>query len=519
MYLILKLIFFIPVFLLSFKGSSSECDPRWFGDNDFTLQDIKTFIQETSINTPEGYLLFIKSGEAPEGFPLRLDIEFQDEWISWDDFFSNKKAKGTKFPQKDTKVKDNKPLKKNTKPKKKRKKHNRRFSVSYKEVKAYAHSLNLDFGSASEFDNYIANNYWPPHFPRAPRKYFKEEWESWPVFLGYKGPLRNGQFSVSYKEVKAYAHSLNLDFDSGNQFKIYIANNYWPPHFPRHPDEHFAEEFESWPVFLGYKGPPRPSVPYRTVKAYAHSLKLGFGLRRQFHKYISEHDWPPHFPRKPDQHFQGEFETWPVFLGYEGPLTNGQFSVFYKTVKAYAHSLNLGFDSGNQFKIYISENDWPPHFPKNPDQHFEEFEGWPVFLGYKEGSPKNAQPSAPYDTVKAYAHSLRFIFGSEDEFKQYISEHFWPEHFPKDPATHFGKEFEGWPVFMGYDGPPKNGQSSVFYETVKAYVHSLNLNFDSGDEFKDYISKNFWPEHFPKNPATYFAEEFEGWSEFLGQST
>ena len=39
----------------------------------------------------------------------------------------------------------------------------------------------------------------------------------------------------------------------GDKFKKYISENHWPEHFPRNPDIHFAEEFESWPEFLGYK--------------------------------------------------------------------------------------------------------------------------------------------------------------------------------------------------------------------------------------------------------------------------
>ena len=243
-----------------------------------------------------------------------------------------------------------------------------------------------------------------------------------------------------------------------------MSENDWPEHFPRRPDEHFKEEFEGWPKFLGYKGPLKNgqfSVPYETVKAYAHSLNLNFGSRKKFKKYISENDWPEHFPRRPDRHFKEEFEGWPEFLRYKRPLKNGQFSVPYETVKAYAHSLNLGFGSGEQFTKYISENDWPVHFPRNPDRHFkEEFEGWPEFLGYK-GPLKNGQFSVPYETVKTYAHSLNLGFGSGEQFTKYISENDWPVHFPRNPDRHFKEEFEGWPEFLGYKGPLKNGQFSV----------------------------------------------------------
>ena len=136
------------------------------------------------------------------------------------------------------------------------------------------------------------------------------------------------------------------------------------------------------------------------------------------------------------------------------------------------------------------------------------FEGCPVFLGYKE-------PVVSYETVKAYAHSLNLSFGSRRKFNKYISENDWPEHFPRRPDRHFKEEFEDWPEFLGYKGLVKPYQLFVPYETVKAYAHSLNLGFRSGDEFKKYISENHWPEHFPRNPATYFTKEFEGWSEFL----
>ena len=417
-------------------------------------------------------------------------------------------------------IEDNEPLEEDIKPKtnrtikskEKKETSTRQFSVSYEEEKAYAHSLKLGFGSRNKFREYISENNWPVHFSRNPDSYFKDEFEGWPIFLGYNGPLKNGQFSVSYEEVKAYAHSLKLGFGSRNKFKKYISENNWPVHFPRNPDRHFKDEFEDWPEFLGYRGKTRNqfSVSYEEVKAYAHSLNLGFGSGDKFREYISENDWPAYFPRNPDKHFKDEFEGWPVFLGYEGLLKQGQFSVSYRTVKAYAHSLNLGFESRNKFTKYISENDWPVHFPRRPDEHFkEEFEGWPEFLRYK-GPLKNGQVSAPYETVKAYAHSLNLGFGSRNKFTKYISENDWPEHFPPDPDIHFSEEFESWPEFLGYK------QLSGFYKTVKTYVHSLNLGFDSGAKFRKYILENDWPAHFPKNPESYFAEEFEGWSEFLG---
>ena len=505
------------VFLILFSSSkavSSDCEDDW--DSGFTLRDIKVFIQETTINTPKEYLLFVMSGEAPKDFPLRPDIVFEEDWIDWDDFFSGKL---------DYRIKDRKPLEEDRKPKKNRtikskKKEEtstRKFSVSYEEVKAYAHSLNLDFEIREKFREYISENDWPEHFPRNPDEYFKEEFEGWTEFLGYTGPLKKDQFSVSYRTVKAYAHSLNLGFGSRSKFKKYISENPWPAHFPRNPDNYFKEEFEDWPKFLGYEGKLYAQflISYKTVKAYAHSLNLGFKTRSKFKKYISENDWPEHFPRNPDRYFEKEFEGWPKFLGYKGKIKPLQFSVPYRTVKAYAHSLNLGFGSGEQFKKYISENPWPAHFPRNPDRHFQEdFEGWPKFLGYR-GKTGN-RFTVSYEVVKTYAHYLNLGFGSGEQFQKYISENPWPAHFPRNPDRHFQEDFEGWPKFLGYKGQLKNGQFSVLYRTVKAYAHSLNLGFGSRNKFKEYISKNPWPAHFPRNPDEYFKEDFEGWPKFLG---
>ena len=189
----------------------------------------------------------------------------------------------------------------------------------FSDPKPNAHSLNLGFGSEKKFRRYISENDWPVHFPRKPERYFKEEFEGWPEFLGYKGRKKWSLFSVSYEEVKAYAHSLNLGFGSEKKFRRYISENDWPVHFPRKPERYFKEEFEGWPEFLGYKGRKKWSlfsVSYEEVKAYAHSLNLGFGSEKKFRRYISENDWPVHFPRKPERYFKEEFEGWPEFLGY-----------------------------------------------------------------------------------------------------------------------------------------------------------------------------------------------------------
>jgi hypothetical protein len=155
----------------------------------------------------------------------------------------------------------------------------------------------------------------PSDIPAAPNLVYKNEWEGWWCFLGFK----KDRF-LKYKTAKTFVRKLKLrsiiewhQYASGGFQKTLGVR---PKDIPSQPTMVYKDEWESWKTFLGYD--KDKYVKYQEAKKLAQSL--GLKSRREWWSYCKGELKllelkPLDIPSQPHQKYKDRWEGWGGFLG------------------------------------------------------------------------------------------------------------------------------------------------------------------------------------------------------------
>jgi superfamily II DNA or RNA helicase len=117
-----------------------------------------------------------------------------------------------------------------------------------------------------------------------------------------------------------------------------------------------------------------------------------------------------------------------------------------------------------------------------------------------------------YQVVKKYAQSLKLK--NREEWKEHRKSPNFPKDIPKDPKNAYGKQFEGWGVFLG------TGTIATFLRKYQPYNKAINyvksFKFKNRTEWRQHTKASNFPKDIPKNPESTYRKQFEGWGVFLG---
>ena len=145
----------------------------------------------------------------------------------------------------------------------------------------------------------------PENFPRSPEMVYERtgEWEGWPTFLGYEVEW------MSYQ--KAHAYILQVDLPHQEAFNEWAKSDERPKNFPSHPERVYGDKFPGYKKFLGNE-----LMSYQEAKAFIQKFNLN--SYRDFRRRKKSIRLPKNFPKDPYKVYKrtGEWEGWPVFLGY-----------------------------------------------------------------------------------------------------------------------------------------------------------------------------------------------------------
>ena len=312
--------------------------------------------------------------------------------------------------------------------------HETRGWMGYDDAKELIQSKG--FSSMEEFALWKESRERPDNFPKSPYHVYKRtgEWESLPVFLGYRREW------MTYQEAHEYILSLNLPNRAA--FKEWSSSDKRPAAFPKQPDEVYRRKgnWRGWRAFLGYRPAVSNNIMMTYQEAHEYILSLNLPNREAFKKWSLSKERPENFPKKPAHVYSqtGEWESWSVFLGYKREYMTYQ--------EAHEYILSLNLPNREAFKKWSLSKERPENFPMHPDRFYAElFPGYEIFLGYKKALPMS------YQEAKAYIQ--QFQLKSAGEFRQWLKTYLErPANFRTNPDKVYQKtgEWEGWPAFLGY---------------------------------------------------------------------
>ena len=183
-----------------------------------SYKESKKYAQSLKLKSQKDWFEHVKSKNFPKDIPFILSRTYKKDWKSWGVFLGTGRI-ADQF-----------------------KKYR-----SYKDSKKYAQSLKLK--SQKDWFKHAKSKNFPKDISAGVMRTYKNEWESWGVFLGTGRVANQLKKYRTYEEAKKYGQSLELI--NRNEWYQHTASKDFPIDIPRNVSNVYKREWESWGTFLG----------------------------------------------------------------------------------------------------------------------------------------------------------------------------------------------------------------------------------------------------------------------------
>jgi hypothetical protein len=185
------------------------------------FEQARAFARSLGLKTREAWLSFARSDKRPPDIPVKPERTYAGKgWISMGDWLGTETIAA----------------------------HLRKF-LPFAEARTFARTLGLS--SASEWRAHCKSRLLPPDISTNPnRRYRDEGWISWADWLGTTTIATNQRQYRSYREARAFVHSLHLK--SANAWRAYTTSGKLPKDIPANPARTYAKKgWTNWGDWLG----------------------------------------------------------------------------------------------------------------------------------------------------------------------------------------------------------------------------------------------------------------------------
>lgn len=292
----------------------------------------------------------------PQNFP-RYPADFYKEWVDWYELFDKKRKIIINYE---------------------------RFKI---EIKKYAFLFQANYEkeyikwSRGKLETAII---FPETFPATPSKHYKD-WEGWGIIFNKK--KKKFLNYIDFKEKIIY-YSVNYQIDSARKyFRWTTGKEYnevsFPENFPKSPANHYKKNWEGWPMLYEKKWLNYTEYKEKLLD-YIDNCPLKSGIdyaNWSKGKLTVEVPFPKNFPKYPNEVYS-EWEGWKKILNKEKIFLN--YVEFVQSLRFYKR--NYGVNSSSKYQKWHLKKEsfgvgFPAFFPKYPDGHYKEWQGWKIALG------------------------------------------------------------------------------------------------------------------------------------------
>ncbi|MCX6813199.1 MAG: DEAD/DEAH box helicase family protein, partial [Candidatus Azambacteria bacterium] len=251
------------------------------------------------------------------------------------------------------------------------------------------------------------------------------------------------------------------------------------PKLTSHPQKYY-HNFPGWYVFLG-----KPKVEFHSTWQEANRIVRRFNIPGSAEYRLECKNLDLRLPSRPEKVYR-DFPGWDTFLGIERHYPN------WLEASRVAQAAGI-----RTKKEYTDLKKSDPKLPVFPEQFYNDFPGWDIFLGGYRFYPTWQEASAA--VIKLGLKSM----------KEYQKGYKQDKRLPSYPAGTY-KDFPGWVKFFGKTRKKEFGYYSVWSEASKA---SIVLGII---DRRDYQKKYRTDSKLPGSPSTYY-KDFPSWKKFLGK--
>jgi len=326
------------------------------------------------------------------------------------------------------------------------------------EARSIVHSLK--FKNEREWRVALRKRLIPPDIPAAPTTVYKNDWQGWPDWLGYK--------SIKVDQSKDFVHARRFARRLGLKSQIewfpYIKKHR-PEGIPSAPNTVYANKgWLGWPDWLGYQ-PKKVLHPRGFKSARAFVRRLGLKNQKEWAAYCQgklkkKGKKPGDIPSKPQRVYnKSGWLSLGDWLGTGYISTSSRTYWCFIKARKYVRKLKIpsqskwfAFTRSEKFKYLLHGN-----IPAAPHNIYnQEWKGWGDWLGTGTIATYNIQ-YWPYAKARKFARSLHFK-GTAQWF-QYCKERKNPPQIPFAANNVYKfKEFRdrNWSDFLGTKRAPRN---------------------------------------------------------------
>jgi superfamily II DNA or RNA helicase len=367
--------------------------------------------------------------------------------------------------------------------------------LPFEEARELARELKLT--SSKEWIEYSKSDKRLLNIPSRPDVTYKDNgWVGWGDWLGY---VENGPW-LPFVEAREFARSLKLT--SSEKWKGYAVSGKRPFDIPSRPDVAYSG-WAGYADWLGYVEKKRVVVsnrrrpitslrPFEETREFARGLKLT--SRKEWQRYSKSDKRPFDVPSCPNITFKDQgWNGWADWLGYVADWRS------FEEAREFVRGLKI--TNLEEWRKYAVSDQRPSDIPSRPDSVYKDsgWVGWADWLG-------TVRDWLSFEEAREFALGLKIKSGRE--WKKQIL----PAGFPRVPEEAYLNEWVSWPDFLGTDNHHRRKAQCRSFEEAREFARSLNLS--GHEEWKKQIKT--LPLDIPKAPNWMYSDEWNGWADWLG---
>ena len=341
----------------------------------------------------------------------------------------------------------------------KRKKQFRSFE------KAQEYVQRIGVTSQGQFKKFRREGKIPKDIPSHPEKTYKGKgWVSSGHFFGTNRVANQNLQFRSFEEGEKYVQAEGIK--RSTEYIALSRAGTLPSDMPSHPERTYAGKgWRDWEHFLGLQ-----LRSFEEGKKYVQSE--GIKKSTEYIALSRAGTLPSDMPLHPENTYKGKgWRGWKHFLGTIKMLT-------YAKARNYVIN-KLRISTTQEFIEWLRSDKVPMNFPLEPHKFYSEWTNVGDFLRLQE------LDKLTYLASKEYIQGLSI--GTKIEALRWLASSDRPDSFPISPRNFYGKEWEGWDIYLGLDrvnGTGLNNKeiSTRSQQTKETNGTELDRVFDNNDK-------------------------------------
>lgn len=288
---------------------------------------------------------------------------------------------------------------------------------------------------------------------------------------------RSGDFYPTLQQ--AAAATLALGIESSIEYQGRYKEDRM---LPSEPNGHYPD-WTSWNDFLGK---PKPRHYDSVNDASKATIALGI---RTMAEYALRYKEDPKLPSNPHRTYRGEWSGYPAYFGLE----SRSFYTTYNEASAAAKALGI-----ESYEEYMKRYREDPLLTSQPQNRYKsEWVNWYRFLDLRKKTFYKTYAEAKRVTQRA-------AVTTQQDYAKLARKH---PRLPSAPYKVYSSDWQGWSAFLA----PRKSRFYESYDEAKKAVRAMGIANGS-----DYRLRYKLDPKLPSVPEQSYAEEWSGWSDFLG---